>query len=115
MRRLSPLSAGGLAQRLEQGAHNALVVGSNPSPPTTTLTVSEIKQSISLCRLLCAGLGVCGLLVETSVIGIFMLFLQNISKGSFCGQDVASGHAQHAALLRPIEGELDPPKQMLCC
>ena len=26
---------GGLAQWLEQGAHNALVVGSNPSPPTT--------------------------------------------------------------------------------
>ena len=41
-------SFGPVAQRLEQGTHNPLVVGSNPTGPTTLTSLSSIGKVFCL-------------------------------------------------------------------
>ena len=54
---MSVSSFGPVAQRLEQGTHNPLVVGSNPTGPTTLTSLSTIgKVFIVLGKGYCEGL-----------------------------------------------------------
>lgn len=49
-------TAGGIAQRLEQGAHNALVGGSNPSAPTIAVRFPIVKYRLPFLLLLIVAL-----------------------------------------------------------